>query len=92
MPYRAIYANVRGRVQGVFFRAFTRDRAKSLGLKGYVRNLPDGSVEVYAEGDEGKLRELIDFLHEGSSYSSVEDVDVQYVEPERRYEDFEIVY
>ena len=47
-----------GRVQGVFFRAQTRTAARALGLTGWVRNLPDGSVEAHVEGDAGKLDEL----------------------------------
>ncbi len=56
---------IEGRVQGVFFRASTRATAVSLGIVGWVRNLPDGSVEVMAEGDSGSVEELIDWCHHG---------------------------
>ncbi len=49
-------------MQGVGFRAYTRWRARELGLSGYAKNLPDGSVEVVAEGPEGNLRKLVDYL------------------------------
>ena len=68
---------VSGRVQGVFFRAATRDRAQSLGVTGYARNLDDGRVEVLACGDEARVNALIEWLWEGSRPSRVDDVEVQ---------------
>ncbi|NPB04677.1 MAG: acylphosphatase [Thermotogae bacterium] len=58
-------ARVFGWVQGVGFRAYTRWRAKELGLSGYAKNLPDGSVEVVAEGPKDALRKLVDYLYIG---------------------------
>ncbi len=92
MAVKAFLANVTGKVQGVFFRAYTKEKADSLNLKGYVRNMPDGSVEVYAEGESNDLEKLLEFLKVGSPYSKVEKVNVYYVEPERKYEDFRIIY
>ena len=92
MAVKAFLANVTGKVQGVFFRAYTKGKAESLNLKGYVKNLPDGSVEVYAEGDEEALKKLINFLKIGSPYSVVNNVSIQYLEPENKYEDFRIIY
>ncbi len=89
---KAIEALVSGRVQGVGFRAFTRSKAKSLGLKGFVRNLPDGRVEVYAEGDEKALEKLIDYLHIGPFFADVKKVDWKFVKPRGGYEDFFIAY
>ncbi len=63
---RAIRAIVRGYVQGVFFRAYTRDKASSLGLAGWVRNNMDGSVECFAQGAEDAIKAFIRFLHQGS--------------------------
>ncbi|HET9484644.1 MAG TPA: acylphosphatase [Xanthomonadales bacterium] len=65
---------VAGRVQGVFFRAATRERARALGLSGHARNLPDGRVEVVADGDESALEALGEWLWTGSSASRVESV------------------
>lgn len=56
---------VEGRVQGVFYRASTRDKARTLGLAGYVMNQPDGSVLIHAEGEDENLNQLITWCHEG---------------------------
>lgn len=74
MQTSQIRAIVRGKVQGVYFRASTREVALGLGLAGYARNLPDGSVEVVAEGDEATLRRLIDYLHRGPAQAQVSDL------------------
>ena len=66
---------VKGRVQGVGFRFFVEEEAKALGLRGYVRNRYDGSVEVYAVGGEAVLRQLRARLEEGPPMSRVEQVE-----------------
>jgi acylphosphatase len=72
-------AIVKGKVQGVYYRAFTTRIAKSMGLKGYVRNLPSsGSVEVCAEGDKTKLEELARHLEGGPPEALVDSVDVKW--------------
>ena len=68
---------VRGRVQGVGYRYFAQHSAESLGLSGYVRNLDDGRVEVYAVGPETKLNELAGMLHRGPRWADVRGVDEQ---------------
>jgi acylphosphatase len=65
---------VSGRVQGVFFRASTRDEALRLGLSGYARNLADGRVEVVASGRDEAVRELEQWLWQGPPAARVEDV------------------
>ncbi len=65
---------VSGRVQGVFFRASTRQLAVALGLTGYARNLPDGRVEVLACGDAAALQTLQAWLREGPAHANVSDV------------------
>ena len=66
---------IRGRVQGVFYRASTRDKALSLGLTGYARNLPDGRVEVVACGEADAIAALARWLHEGPPMAQVDDVE-----------------
>ena len=73
---------VTGRVQGVFFRAWTQQQARELGVKGWVRNAEDGSVEAHLEGDEAAIKALIDKLHEGPPSAEVEDVEVDEAEAE----------
>lgn len=82
---------VSGTVQGVFYRATTRDTAREVGVDGWVRNLDDGRVEAVFEGDRADVEEMIDFCHEGSPAATVHDVDVEYEEP-RALEGFEIRY
>jgi len=69
-----LHCYVTGRVQGVFFRASTRDQAVLLGLDGWVRNLPDGRVEVYATGPENRIRQLHDWLQHGPELAIVEEL------------------
>ena len=76
-----IVALVEGRVQGVGFRFFVRDRAHSLGLSGTVRNLPGGSVRVEAEGSRESLEALIQELNQGPPAARVERVGVEWHEP-----------
>jgi acylphosphatase len=70
----SLQAIVYGYVQGVFFRAFVSTRARALGLTGYVRNLPEGTVEVNAEGERNKLEKLISYLEIGPPGARVEKV------------------
>jgi len=66
---------VSGKVQGVFFRASTRDRAQALGLRGFAKNLPDGRVEVLVAGDDAAIDELAAWLREGPRMARVEDLE-----------------
>jgi acylphosphatase len=77
MADRRVHVVVRGRVQGVFFRASTLERAQELGLRGWVRNRPDGAVELVAEGDEAAVASLVDWCHHGPPSAKVESVDVR---------------
>lgn len=69
-------AIVSGKVQGVFYRATTREKALSLNLSGYAKNLPDGSVEVFAQGESADIEMLMDWLWKGSPASAVSSVTV----------------
>jgi DNA ligase D-like protein (predicted 3'-phosphoesterase) len=79
---RAVRAVVRGRVTGVFFRQTTFEVARRLGILGWVRNADQGTVLVHAEGDEGAVEELVDFLRQGPPGAAVEAVEVEEVKPE----------
>ncbi|MBM5811463.1 MAG: acylphosphatase [Gammaproteobacteria bacterium] len=70
---------ISGRVQGVFFRASTAERAQALGLTGRARNCPDGSVEVLAAGAPAALAQLIEWLHHGPPLARVERVAVEVI-------------
>lgn len=72
---------VNGRVQGVFFRAETRDRASSLGLAGWVRNNRDGTVEAAFEGDRERVESMVEWCRRGPALAEVERVDVEWEEP-----------
>jgi len=72
----AKHVHVTGRVQGVWFRAWTRERAQELGVSGWVRNRSDGSVEAVVSGPCEAVEALIAALHEGPPAAEVEDVRV----------------
>ncbi len=72
---------ISGRVQGVLYRASTQNKARSLGLHGWVRNLPDGRVEVIAQGKVDDVEALIAWAHLGPPLAIVENVDVTWEEP-----------
>ncbi len=80
---------VKGRVQGVGFRYFTHRIAQELGVRGWVKNLPTGTVEVYAEGDEDPIEQLLTGIKKGPFLGFVEDVEVGEVETEG-YQGFSI--
>ena len=67
---------IKGRVQGVFFRALTKERADELGVRGFVRNEPDGSVYIEAEADERTLQQFMDWCRQGPPRARVEKLDV----------------
>ncbi len=92
-PSDALRAIVRGRVQGVGFRDYVETRARSLGLTGFVRNLPDGrSIEVVAEGARVDLERLADHLHKGPSSAHVTAVDTDWRVPSGAHTGFRTTY
>ncbi len=87
----SLNVTVSGRVQGVYFRDFTRRHAQELGLDGFVRNLPDGAtVEVWAEGSKDKLEKLLEFLKVGPREARVDKIQVNWSEYTGNYPDFRI--
>jgi acylphosphatase len=84
-----LHCIVSGRVQGVWFRATTRDQAKELGLTGWVRNLPSGEVEVLACGSKESLKQLQQWLHQGPKMAKVETVEAKEV-PWEEFSDFSV--
>lgn len=84
------HVRVSGRVQGVFFRDSTRQRAEELGLAGWVRNLPDGRVEALFEGPPERVREMVDWCEEGPRQASVEDVETDFEGPGEDLQGFEV--
>jgi len=81
---------ISGLVQGVFFRRGIADLARQLSVTGWVRNLPDGSVEMVCEGDKDKLGKVIQFCRVGPSGARVRNVDVDWVDFKGDFRDFRI--
>ncbi len=87
---KKIHAFFSGKVQGVNFRYFTREKARQLGLKGWVRNLADGMVEMLVEGEEKKIKELIDFCQKRIGEGKVEKVELKEEQEGKKLDFFEI--
>ena len=85
-----VHVIISGRVQGVWFRASTKQIAKKLGLKGWVRNTTDGCVEAVFEGEEHLINKMIDWCHQGPPLSKVKNVKVKNLEPTNEFDDFSI--
>ena len=89
MPLIARRVRVTGRVQGVFFRAWTRGEAQTLGLCGWVRNCSDGTVEAHLEGEADAVEEMLDLMREGPPGARVDEVSVETADAEGP-SDFEV--
>lgn len=85
-------AIIKGRVQGVFFRARVQELALNLGIKGWVKNVEDTSVEVMVEGEESDVQKLIDFCKRGPAGASVADFKLEWQEFKGEFKDFKIIY
>jgi len=90
--YARVHGWVSGMVQGVFFRYFTQDAARKLGLTGWVRNLPDGRVEFVGEGEQGLLNELIKHVKIGPPASHVAKLDLTWEEYSGKFDNFSITH
>ena len=90
MPERAVHCLVSGRVQGVGFRWFVQREARRLGVRGDVRNLPDGRVEIRAVGAAGDVGSLLNAVGTGPTGSKPDDVVTEELGPARDFEGFGI--
>lgn len=87
-----VHVYISGRVQGVAFRYNTRSRARSIGVNGWVRNLPDGRVECEFEGPEESVDAMLNFCREGPRLADVRDLEVERMEYSGEYSGFEVRY
>ncbi|MGJ0486046.1 MAG: acylphosphatase [Methylomicrobium sp.] len=88
---RRVKIVVSGRVQGVYFRLFTQNKAKHLAIHGTVKNLPDGRVEIYAEADPLMIDKFIKWCRKGPVTARVDNIEVTEFEPEFSYKSFDII-
>ena len=84
------HITVHGRVQGVFFRANTIKMARELGLKGYARNMPDGTVEIITEGPKNNINKLVDYCKKSPGNSEVSKIDVKFGKANNEFESFDV--
>ncbi len=89
MNKKAIILQISGRVQGVGFRYYTQKKVDELGIKGYAKNRPDGSVFIEAEGEEETLEAFVFWCEEGPAWARVSKVEKQEIPPQG-YQQFEI--
>jgi len=87
-----IKAIVSGEVQGVGFRYSALREARAIGLSGYAKNCPDGTVEVVAQGSKEQLEQLVEWLKKGSHFASVKSVHVEWQPKGKKFEGFAIEY
>ena len=88
--YLRAHVVVHGYVQGVWFRASTKDAADRLGVTGWVRNLPDGSVEAVFEGAAKKVEEIVGWCHRGPAGAKVDNVEIQWEPYKKEFGHFDI--
>ncbi|MGB9561933.1 MAG: acylphosphatase [bacterium] len=92
MNKAAFHCIVEGEVQGVGYRFFAIRHANRLGIKGFVRNLDDGSVEVFAEGEREKLEEFLELLYDGPSAAFVRNIKLEWKPFKGEYTNFTIAF
>ena len=91
MPHKRLFIKIYGDVIGVNFRHYTQQLAHQLGLLGYVKNCPDRTVEIQAEGDQDKLNELLVWANTGPKWARVDKVEHTWQEPQEEFNDFTII-
>lgn len=87
---RSLQCLITGKVQGVMFRSWAHDQAASLNVKGWVRNLADGKVEILAQGDETSVKEYQARLLSGSPLARVDSLECKWIDYDKEYPEFEI--
>ena len=92
MQNNSVHLVAHGRVQGVGFRFFVREQAVPRGIKGWVKNLPDGNVEIVAEGEKEILITFIDRVKKGPLFGTVSELQVEWIEPKNNYVNFSITF
>ena len=87
---RRVKILVSGRVQGVYFRLFTQNKAKHFAVKGHAKNLPDGRVEIIAEAKHASIEQFITWCHKGPITARVDHVEIIELQPDELLTSFEI--
>jgi len=87
-----VHVIISGRVQGVWFRANTRQKAEQLGVTGWVRNTPDGCVEAVFEGEKNSVKEMLEWCNHGPPLAKVENVEIKKQTPTNGFNVFSIKY
>lgn len=81
---KSIRLFITGSVQGIFFRQFVKDKADKLGVKGYVRNLEDGRVEIFIEGNKDNVEQMLVFCKQGPQHAQIRSIE----EKQESFQDF----
>jgi len=89
---RQLHLLIHGKVQGVFYRDFVKKTADSLELKGWVRNNPNETVEVVAEGEEEKLKKLLEKCKDGPAAAKVDDIGLEWRKATGEFDKFSIIF
>jgi acylphosphatase len=87
-----VHMFISGRVQGVFYRSSSRRKALELGLTGWVRNLPDGRVEIVVEGEEDQVEKLIDWCRKGPPSADVKGLEIKQEPPTHEFKRFSVKF
>ena len=92
MAAKRAHVYISGRVQGVSFRYYTLRQASKQGVKGWVKNLPDGRVEAVFEGPEEKVQQMVDWCQQGSPAAQVEEVQINWSAAQNEWSGFNVRY
>ena len=89
--YLTVNMKITGKVQGVGFRYFVLRQAQELGILGWVNNKPNGDVEAFAQGEKAELEQFIAKVKEGTTFSRVDNVNLEWMNKDEQYFGFEII-